>query len=91
MDEAGGFAYQQVEPLLRRLGSVDLVLVGGQAVNFCAETYLPRVAELAASAPYTGKDIDFCGDRKAVSDCARGILAHLHIELQPVRGDLGPV
>ena len=64
------FAYEQVEPLLRRVADLDLVLIVGQAVNFWAEIYAHRVSELEASSPYTSKDIDFCGDRKAVSVCA---------------------
>jgi hypothetical protein len=73
MCTAPEFAYRQVEPLLRRLGDAKLVLVGGQAVNFWAEVYAPRVSEIAANAPYTSKDIDFCGDRSAVTDCANRI------------------
>ena len=48
----------------------DLVLVGGQAVNFWASRYQPRVPELGREAPFTSKDIDFCGDQKAVRICA---------------------
>ncbi|MBI4705305.1 MAG: hypothetical protein HY744_29720 [Deltaproteobacteria bacterium] len=68
---AGDLAYAQIVPLLRRLGGMDLVLVGGQAVNFWAERYLGRVAEIGAGLPYTSKDIDFCGDRQATAECAQ--------------------
>ena len=44
--------------------------MGGQAVNFWASYYERRVPELARDAPYTSKDIDFCGDRRAVRLCA---------------------
>ncbi len=46
------------------------MLVGGQAVNFWASFYQGRVPALAREAPFTSKDIDFCGDERAVRDCA---------------------
>jgi hypothetical protein len=60
---AGLLAYRETESLLSRLGDLagNVVLVGGQAVNFWAERYLGGVAELAAGAPYASKDIDLCG------------------------------
>jgi hypothetical protein len=48
----------------------ELVLVGGQAVNFWATYYEGRVPDLAREAPFTSKDIDFCGDQRAVRVCA---------------------
>lgn len=64
--------YVDVKPILEKLQDLksQLVLVGGQAVNFWADYYASRVPELAADAPYTSKDIDFCGDRRAVRICA---------------------
>jgi hypothetical protein len=39
-------------------------------VNFWAEYYAGRVPQLARAAPFTSKDIDFCGDVRAVRLCA---------------------
>lgn len=56
---------------LQGLAPQSLVLVGGQAVNFWAERYLPRNPGLALGAPYTSKDIDFCAGPDVVEECAR--------------------
>ena len=55
-------AYLNVRPILAKVADLqrDLVLVGRQAVNFWASYYQDRVSELAAEAPFTSKDIDFC-------------------------------
>jgi hypothetical protein len=45
-------------------------VVGGQAVNCWAELYAPRVPAIDRAAPFTSKDIDFCGDVRAVRICA---------------------
>lgn len=68
-------SYRDVEALLRRLGDSvsNIVLIGGQAVNFWAEQYLDRAPELGAHGPYTSKDIDFCGSRDSLVECARRI------------------
>lgn len=65
--------YRDIEAMLIRLGdsTSDIVLVGGQAVNFWAEQYIKRIPELSAHAPYASKDIDFCGTRTAVIACAQ--------------------
>jgi hypothetical protein len=65
-------AYADVRPILAKIADLDrdLVLVGGQAVNFWASYYAPRVHALAQEAPFTSKDIDFCGDQRAVRRCA---------------------
>jgi len=47
----------------------DVVLIGGQALNFWAERYR-TVAELASAAPFTSEDIDFCGQSADVQRCA---------------------
>jgi hypothetical protein len=62
-----------VHALLERLASVadEIVLIGGQALNFWAERYMAHVPDLAAAAPYTSKDIDFYGPREQVAKCAR--------------------
>lgn len=64
--------------LLDALGglSQQVVLIGGQALNYWVEQYLAegRVPELDVDAPFTSKDIDFCGPRSVVPDVA----ARLH-------------
>jgi hypothetical protein len=47
------------------------VIIGGQAVNFWAETYLHAEPELAAFLPFVSKDIDFLGGRNDVEQVAR--------------------
>ncbi len=64
-------SYDDVKSTLESLDGTDIVLVGGQALNFWADLYLSRVEELARDQPYTSKDIDFCGPRHAVVECAR--------------------
>jgi hypothetical protein len=61
-----------VEALIARLGSFkdEIVLIGGQALNFWAERFMSRSAELRAGAPHTSKDIDFFGSQKHVRRCA---------------------
>jgi hypothetical protein len=50
---------------------VDVILVGGQAINVWATRYLARAAELESEGPFTSKDVDLWGDGKAVRECAR--------------------
>jgi hypothetical protein len=66
-------AFVDVRSIIAKLADLerDLVLVGGQAVNFWASFYERRVPELAREAPFTSKDIDFCGDQRAVRVCAQ--------------------
>jgi hypothetical protein len=61
-------AYVDVRPILAKVADLerDLVLVGGQAVNFWASHYEARASELEREAPFTSKDIDFCGDQRVV-------------------------
>ena len=65
-------AFADVKPILSRLERIadSVVLVGGQAVNFWAELYASRVPAINRAAPFTSKDIDFCGDVRAVRLCA---------------------
>ena len=65
-------AYRDIRPILAKVGDLgrDLVLVGGQAVNFWAHVYEHRVPTVARDAPFTSKDIDFCGDQRSVRICA---------------------
>jgi hypothetical protein len=64
---------EATEDILHRMGDLSskVVLVGGQAVNYWAERYQAQDEDLRARAPYTSKDIDFCGTRKDVEECAR--------------------
>jgi hypothetical protein len=65
-------AYRDIRPILAKVADLgrDLVLVGGQAVNFWAHVYEHRVPTVARDAPFTSKDIDFCGDQRSVRICA---------------------
>ena len=64
-------SFPDVVPLLRRLEGVQLVVIGGQAVNFWASRYVDRAAELRDHAPFTSKDVDFCGTRVSVEESAQ--------------------
>jgi hypothetical protein len=46
-------AYVDVRPILQKLADLDreLVLVGGQAVNFWVAWYAPRISTFAQGAP----------------------------------------
>lgn len=56
---------------LRNNSGLPYVLIGGQAVNYRAETYLPIESELARFLPFASKDIDFLGNRADVLRAAR--------------------
>lgn len=79
--------FGDVQKMLIRMGDTasNIVLIGGQAVNFWAERYLHRVPELAAHGPYTSKDVDFCGSRAALIQCAHQLhgKALLPVEFDP--------
>ena len=70
MSELG---YVDIRPILAKLADLDrsFVLVGGQAVNFWAYVYEGRVPALARAGPFTSRDVDFCGDRRTVRQCAQ--------------------
>jgi hypothetical protein len=65
-------SYVDVRPILAKVADLEreLVLVGDQAVNFWASFYQGRVPALAREAPFTTKDIDYCGDQRSVLVCA---------------------
>jgi hypothetical protein len=65
-------SYADLKPVLERLGDLtsEIVLVGGQAVSFWVDFYAAQVPALARLAPLTTADIDFVGDRRAVTICA---------------------
>ena len=48
-------------------------VVGGQALNICAEYYASRTNELAEFAPYTSKDIDYFGHQEAAKKMATAL------------------
>ena len=45
-------------------------------MNFWASLYQGRVPALAREAPFTSKDIDFCGDQRSVRVCAERLGGH---------------
>lgn len=64
---------QTTRLILSKLANLEhpIVLIGGQAVNFWTSYYAERIPEVVAGGPYTSKDVDFCGSRAAVRECAR--------------------
>jgi hypothetical protein len=73
MDEDMGYA--ETLELLKRLGALaqELVLVGGQAVNYWAHEYLSRSQRLLADQPFGSKDVDFCGSARTAQACAAAL------------------
>jgi hypothetical protein len=69
--------FGQVAPVIDVIAAAPepLILVGGQAVNFWAEFYAPRVPELRAQGPFTSGDIDVTGPsmREAAIGIARSL------------------
>lgn len=61
--------------VLTRLGAAaqDVVLIGGQALNFWARQYVGRVPGLWEQGPFASKDIDFCGTQEQLRLCARAL------------------
>jgi hypothetical protein len=57
--------------ILRQLHSaqLDVVLVGGQAVNFWAELYYPKIPDLNQYLPFASEDLDFYGGRLEALSC----------------------
>ncbi len=55
---------------LRDAAGRPYILVGGQAVNYWAERYLPTEPELQKLVPFTSEDIDFQGRREDVQRIA---------------------
>jgi len=69
------FALDQFDPVfeVRNAAGKPYILIGGQAVNYWAETYLKQELELANWLPFTSEDIDFQGGRDDVSLIARSL------------------
>jgi hypothetical protein len=66
------FTLQQFSEIfqVRNFDGIPYVLIGGQAVNYWAESYLAKEPELRKHAPFTSGDIDFRGDRDDVRHIA---------------------
>lgn len=61
--------YDDVEPVLAKLCEIpEVVLVGGQALNFWASRYAARMRR--RQRPLTSTDVDFVGPTAAVHACA---------------------
>lgn len=65
--------YEQTSKVLEKLADLDheIILVGGQALNFWANYYYAKSSDLRGHGPFTSQDIDFFGSHKAVSECAK--------------------
>lgn len=68
-------SYDDTAEILVRLGSVaeDVVLIGGQALHFWVSQYAARDSFLSSGAPFTSKDVDFCGDAKKARAAAEAL------------------
>jgi len=75
-----GFSLRQFSEVfkIRDENGNPYVLIGGQAVNYWAERYLPAEPQLKQLQPFTSEDIDFKGDRSDVQRIAR------QLDLTPV-------
>ena len=86
------FALNQFGPVFEVRNAVGkpFILIGGQAVNYWAETYLSQEPELADWWPFTSEDIDFQGGRDDVSLIAKslGVIARFphKIEMTALAG-----
>lgn len=70
-EDAPHLTAAQVEAYLARLQPLhdEIVLIGGQALNVWVDRY-GGVPELSDAAPFTSKDIDFCGGPEQARRCA---------------------
>ena len=73
MDLTVGFSLRQFSEVfkIRDEYGNPYVLIGGQAVNYWAERYLPAEPQLKQLQPFTSEDIDFKGDRSDVERIGR--------------------
>lgn len=73
-----GFLLHQFSEIFRIRDATGkpYILIGGQAVNYWAERYLPSEPELASMRPFTSQDIDFKGDRDDVERIAEQLASH---------------
>jgi len=67
-----GFSLHQFSDVfrIRDAAGEPYILIGGQAVNYWAERYLPAEPELKSLQPFTSQDIDFKGNRDDVQRIA---------------------
>jgi hypothetical protein len=74
-----GFSLHQFSEVfkIRDTAGQPYVLIGGQAVNYWAERYLPTEPQLEKLRPFTSEDIDFKGTREDVQRIAEqlGLIA----------------
>jgi hypothetical protein len=74
------FSLQQFAKVfaVHNFNGLPYVLIGGQAVNYWAERYLPIEPELQKLLPFTSEDIDFKGGREDVKRIAQqlGLIPH---------------
>lgn len=66
---ARALSWLDVQSILEKLGpdvTREVVLVGGQALNFWQSQLADNAPELRAGPPLTSADIDFCGGKDAV-------------------------
>jgi len=68
-----GFSLHQFSDVfrIRDAAGEPYILIGGQAVNYWAERYLPTEPELKALHPFTSQDIDFKGNLDDVQRIAK--------------------
>jgi hypothetical protein len=81
VSEGRRLSYRDTAHLLQRLDGLQnrLVLVGGQAVSFWAEHYRDRLPSSVAFHQLASRDVDFCGSRDAVLECAKRLGAVPHL------------
>ena len=60
---------EQLKDIFTKIQQQELILVGGQAVNFWAVFYQERVLELRQYIPYSSEDIDFLGGKIEANLC----------------------
>ncbi len=60
---------EQLKDVFTKIQQQELILVGGQAVNFWAITYQKSVPELKQYIPYASEDIDFLGGKIEANLC----------------------
>jgi hypothetical protein len=72
--------------VLTRLGALadQIVLIGGQALNFWAERYRSHPVLRPLEGPFASKDIDFCGTQEQVRLCAQALGGHAQYQSNEV-------
>jgi hypothetical protein len=57
----------------------------GQAVDFWAELYAPRIPAIDRKAPFISRDIDFCGDVRAARICTERLGGTAEVAIRRAR------